>query len=56
MHVDTSPVRQFLAGVTTDVVEIAKADLLKLLDAADQPASRSARVPTHLLARPTATA
>ncbi len=56
MHVDTQPVRQFLAGVTTPVVEIATADLLKLLDAADRPINRAACVPSLGGRGPAATA
>ena len=45
MPVDTTPVRKFLATVATDFVEIAKDDLLKLLDAADRPPEPRPRVP-----------
>ena len=45
MPVDTKPVRDFLMGVASDVVEIAKADLLKLLDAADRPRDPLPHVP-----------
>lgn len=46
MPVDTTPIRDFLAGLNSEVVEIATVDLLKLLDAADRPRDPAApRVP-----------
>lgn len=43
---DTKPIRDFIAGISSPFVEIATADLLKLLDAADRPREPAApRVP-----------
>jgi hypothetical protein len=50
MPVDTSPIRRFLDSVAGDVVEIAREDLLKLLDAADRPRAPAPRVPDVKLA------